>query len=551
MQVWGMRYGVGGMGMITTQIKLFCKQFKLFDKFFAPYLIPIPHTHIFLMQILSSEQIHQWDAFTMAAEKISSLQLMEKAVSKCLEWLEGGDYLGKEFVIFCGKGNNGADGLMLARKLRVMECGVNVFILDFGQKGSPEFQSNVADFHDVKSEITFIQSAEDFPELTAGAIIIDALFGSGLNRPVEKLTGGLINHLNSTGNEIISVDMPSGMFADNSSLANIIIKATHTLTFQILKQALLLPENEEYFGEVHVLDIGLSPVFLQTVSANTELLEKTFIRSVYKPRKSFGHKGTYGHALLVTGSYGKMGAAVLSSTACLRTGAGLLSVIIPSCGYDIMQVTAPEAMVMPGSDAFHVSSSETDFSKYNAIGIGPGLGKEEITVKAVDQLLSNYHSPLVIDADALNIFATNQELLKKIPPFSILTPHPKEFERLFGKTGNDFERLTLAREKAKELQVIIVLKGHRTFIAMPGGKAYFNNTGNAGMATGGSGDVLTGILTGLLAQAYTPASVVLLGVYLHGLAGDLAAAKKSQESMIASDIVSFLGDAFLSINKDE
>ncbi len=503
------------------------------------------------MQILNSEQIHQWDAFTMAAEKISSLELMERAVSKCLEWLESNYYLGKEVIIFCGKGNNGADGLMLARKLRDMECRVKVFILELGQKGTPEFQANLADLHHVKLEIAFIQAAELFPELAAGSIIIDALFGSGLNRPVDELTGGLITHLNSSGNEIIAIDMPSGMFADRSSRDIVVMKSTHTLTFQTLKLALLVPENEEYFGEIHVLDIGLSPAFLQTTDTDNELLEKPFIKSLYKARNSFSHKGTYGHALLVTGSYGKMGAAVLSSTACLRTGAGLLSVIIPSCGYEIMQVSAPEAMVMPGNDAFHVSSSETDFSKYNVIGIGPGLGTEEITVKAVDQLLSNYQSPLIMDADALNMLSANKDLIKKIPPSSILTPHAKEFERLFGKADNDFERLTLAREKAKELQLIIVLKGHRTFIAMPGGKAYFNNTGNAGMATGGSGDVLTGILTGLLAQAYTPASAVLLGVYLHGLAGDLAAAKKSQESMIASDIVSFLGDAFLSLNKDE
>ena len=276
---------------------------------------------------------------------------------------------------------------------------------------------------------------------------MDALFGSGLNRPVDSLTGELITLQNKTGNEIISIDMPSGMVADESSKDNIIIKATHTLTFQAFKLALLVPENEEFFGEIHVLDIGLSPSFLQTTNTVTELLEEPFIKSLYKPRKSFGHKGTYGHALLVTGSYGKMGAGVLSSTACLRSGVGLLSVVIPSCGYNIMQVSVPEAMVIPAKEEFYVSPVDADLSKYNVIGIGPGLGTEAVLFRAVDQLLSNYRSPLVIDADALNILSAHKELFEKVPPLSILTPHPKEFERLFGKSPNDFERLQLLQVK--------------------------------------------------------------------------------------------------------
>ena len=502
------------------------------------------------MKILSSEQIHKWDAFTIEHDKISSLELMERAVSKCMEWLKANNYLQLSFVIYCGKGNNGGDGLVLARMLSETNCSVMVYILESDHKGTQEFQANLSRLHQTSVEIVFIQSVDKLDPIPPGAVLVDALFGSGLNRMLDDTTGKLIKHINDSGNEVIAIDIPSGMFADKSSKENTVVKATHTLTFQTLKLAFLLPENEAYFGTIHILDIGLSPAFLNDIETDLELLEKTFINAVYKPRKSFAHKGSYGHALLVAGSYGKMGAAVLSSKACLRIGVGLLSVVIPSCGYDILQISVPEAMAIPDicEDFITRTSMRTDLSKYNVVGIGPGIGTENATAEGMDQLLSTYKSPVVVDADALNILAANTDLLKKLVPFSILSPHPKEFERLFGKTGNDFDRVALAREKAKELQVIIILKGHRTLIAMPGGKAYFNSTGNAGMATGGSGDVLTGILTGLLAQSYLPEQAALLGVYLHGLAGDYAAEDKTQEAMIASDIVECLGDAFFDVS---
>ncbi len=501
------------------------------------------------MKILTSEQIHQWDAFTIEHEKISSLELMERAVSKCLEWLVNNNYLKQDFIIFCGKGNNGGDGLVLARLLSEKDCKVTVYILETGSKGTDDFQANLTRLNETPVEIASIQSEDQYPAIVPKAILIDALFGSGLNRPVDAVTANLIKHSNDSGNEIISIDIPSGMFADKTSKGGTVIKATHTLTFQSYKLAFLLPENEAYFGTIHVLDIGLSAEFLNGIPSDLELLERPFIKAIYKPRKSFAHKGSYGHALMITGSYGKMGASVLSSKACLRIGVGLLSVTIPSCGYDILQTSVPEAMAIPDANEKYITSagSDTDLSKYNVVGIGPGIGTEDATVEAVDQLLSVYKNPVVIDADCLNILAKHNELLKKLTPFSILTPHPKEFERLFGKTGNDFERIDLAIKKATELQVIIVLKGHKTLIAMPGGSSYFNSTGNAGMATGGSGDVLTGILTGLLAQKYKPEDAVLLGVYMHGLAGDHAAEKRTMEAMIASDIVECLGDAFKDI----
>jgi hydroxyethylthiazole kinase-like uncharacterized protein yjeF len=310
-----------------------------------------------------------------------------------------------------------------------------------------------------------------------------------------------------------------------------------------------VPENEAALGEVHILDIGLHPGYLRQVSSESELLDEAIIGAIFKPRKSFAHKGNFGHTLLVTGSFGKMGAAVLAARACLRAGAGLLTCQVPGCGYTILQTAVPEAMIQVDSDEKIHTSITGDLSKYSVVGIGPGIGTDERTVALLRDIQQRYQKPMVLDADALNILASHSELLSSLPPYSILTPHPKEFERLFGPSPNDFSRLEKAREQAKKHQCIILLKGHHTYIAMPGGKSYFNSTGNAGMAKGGSGDVLTGILSALLSQSYSPGEAALLGVYLHGLAGDCAASAWSQESMLPSDLTDHLGDAFQIIQK--
>lgn len=499
------------------------------------------------MQILTSEHIKQWDQFTIQHEPIASIDLMERAVTQCMKWIEAGKYRQTPFIIYCGKGNNGGDGLALARMLWNRKYIVTVFILEFGHKGTEDFQTNLARLHETGVEILFIQSQDNLHPIPKEAVLIDALFGSGLNRPLDAVTSRLIEHINTSGNKIISIDIPSGMFSNASSKEGPIIKAAHTLSFQCYKLAFLVPENQEYLGDVQILDIGLAPAFLQTLQTQMSLLDSAFIRAIYKTRKSFSHKGSYGHALLVAGSYGKMGAAVLSAKACLRAGVGLLTCYMPACGYTIVQASVPEAMALTDPNDRFITADDIDVEKYTVIGIGPGLGTESKTSDSLKHLLSVLKSPAVLDADALNMIAADKEFLKKLYPFSILTPHPKEFERLFGPSKNDFEKLELAKSKAEELQVIIVLKGHNTFIAMPGGRAYFNSTGNAGMATGGSGDVLTGILTSLLAQNYEPEQAALLGVYLHGMAGDFAAVKKSEEALIALDIVDCLGDAFLEI----
>lgn len=497
-----------------------------------------------LMELLSSAQIKQWDAYTCKNQNITSLQLMERAAAGCLKWLEEHHYLTRLFVIFCGKGNNGGDGLALARLLNQKQCAVKVYILDDTQEGSDDFRQNLTRLKETAVPIRLIGTGEHLPVTDKTAVVIDALFGSGLNRPLDGVARQLVEHINLSGCEVIAIDIPSGMFADKSSVQHAVLKAVHTLTFQVYKQAFLVPENEANTGTVQIIDIQLDPAFPETVQSTLETIDQAIIKIVYKPRKAFSHKGTFGHALLIAGSYGKMGAAVLSAKACLKSGIGLLTCHIPQCGYNIMQIGVPEAMALTDENKNMLSAVTTDLSRFNALGIGPGLGTEEATGKALSFVLSACKYPVVLDADALNLISQHKTMLASIPPFSILTPHPKEFERLFGPAENDFDKISLATKKAKELQVIIVLKGHNTFIAMPGGKGFFNTTGNAGMATGGSGDVLTGLLTGLLAQKYTPAEAAVLGVYLHGLAGDLAAADVSQEALTASGITDYIGAAY-------
>jgi NAD(P)H-hydrate epimerase len=504
------------------------------------------------MEILSADSIRAWDVYTIQHEPIAPIDLMERAAGSCFSWLEKNGYLGRRFAIYCGKGNNGGDGLALARLLSEQDCSVTVHILEFGHIGTEDFQINLGRLHQTPVEVRFIQGEEHFSRLPPGDVIVDALLGSGLNRALEGVTAQLVEFINRSGNEVISIDIPSGLFVSRSSRGNTMIRASHTLSFQVWKPAFLLPENEEWVGQVHVLDIGLLPGYLAGLHSETTLLDLSVIREIYKPRQPFSHKGNFGHALLIAGSHGKIGAAVLAGRACLRAGAGLLTVSAPACGYVILQTSLPEAMVLTDADDnIHTALPAGGVDRYSVIGVGPGLGTDIRTAGFLQELLRAYRKPMVIDADALNILAANPDWMASLPPYSILTPHPKEFERLFGASSDDYARLDKAREMARKYQCIIVLKGHYTFIAMPGGKGYFNSTGNAGMAKGGSGDALTGILTALLGQSYSPGESALLGVYLHGLAGDIAAGAWSQESMLPGDLIDCLGNAFLLLSKSQ
>jgi hydroxyethylthiazole kinase-like uncharacterized protein yjeF len=508
------------------------------------------------MKIFSAAQIKSADAYTIANEPVSSLQLMERAAEKCAVWLDQHFTPATPFHIFCGMGNNGGDGWVIARLLQQKGYLVTTYLLHHTTQQSADNATNQQIFkNDSPSLIKDIYEVADFPVLESPCVIIDAIFGTGLNRAIDGWVAGIIHKINDqhAGNTIIAIDIPSGMLADESSLHMPVVRAHHTLSFECYKLAFLLPENAPIAGEVHILPIGLHPDFIKQTPVRFHLTDAQMIRTIYEPRDPFANKGTYGHALLIAGSYGKMGAAVLSTQACLSAGAGLVSCYVPQCGYDIMQLSAPCAMCITDMHPQHNSHFQDVLrhpetaDKYKSIGVGPGLGTETATAKALEKLLELYTHPMVIDADALNIIATYPYLLQKVPAGSILTPHPKEFERLFGATPNQFDRLALLSQKAVASQLYILLKGRYTAMACPDGAVYFNPTGNPGMATGGSGDVLTGILTGLLAHGYSSKAALILGTYLHGMAGDLAATRYSQEAMTATDIISCLGPAFLYI----
>ncbi|MGZ5135409.1 MAG: NAD(P)H-hydrate dehydratase [Flavitalea sp.] len=494
------------------------------------------------MQILTSNQIRAWDEFTIQLEPIASIDLMERAAANCYEWIIK-HYGGKSFSIFCAKGNNGGDGLSIGRMLSANHS-VTVYILEFGHLGTEDFQTNLTRLHKTQAAIKYIPNEETIPFITPGDVLIDALFGSGLNRPIDGLTARLVNTINDSGNEIVSIDIPSGLSADNSSKGNIAVRASHTLSFGCYKPAFLVAENELNVGRLHILDIGLHQDFLKNLQNSVYFVDHTIAHSIIKTRPLYSHKGTFGHGLIIAGSYGKVGAAVLAARACLRSGIGLLTMHIPGCGNQIIQTAVPEAMVDTDADERINTTVITELNKYDCLGIGPGLGTAYATATLIRNVFSTYRKPVVLDADALNILSAHHEWLAHVPPYSILTPHPKEFERLFGHSDNDFARIKLAQLKAKELKLVIVLKGHHTFIATPEEKSFFNSTGNPGMATAGTGDVLTGIITALLAQKYTSSDAAVLGVYLHGLAGDIAVKQISEPSLIASDVIDHISHAF-------
>jgi NAD(P)H-hydrate epimerase len=499
------------------------------------------------LKIFSVSQIKNWDLFTIQNKPVKSIRLMERAAKECSDWITRNFRDQKIPVkIFCGKGNNGGDGLAIARHLSGDKYKVSVFILENKKPGSPDFETNLHRLSRTSVKIFFLANENSFPELSKDDLIIDAIFGTGLNKKPAGLVSALIKFMNDNSRKVISIDVPSGLYIDKSSEGNAIVKAGYTLTFQNQKLAFLMPENESFVGKVVLLNIGLSQQFEEKEKVQFEFVDKNFIQKIYTPRNQFSNKGNYGYACLLAGSYGMMGAAVLSSRACLRSGVGKLTCYICEAGYNILQTSAPEAMCKVFGDKF--IKDPKSFNDFDVVGIGPGIGKYESHRQLLENLFSNFKKPLVIDADALNVLSENQFLYKSIPAHSIITPHPKEFERLFGKTDSDFDRINLALSKSKEFNIYIVLKGHYTFVAAPDGKGFFNSTGNAGMATAGAGDALTGIITGLLAQKYAPLNAAIFGVYLHGFAGDFAAKNISQEALIADDIIENLGNAFKQVS---
>lgn len=502
-----------------------------------------------MLPILSTAQIKAADQYTITHEPIASIDLMERAAAVFCKWFsENFSATNKSIYIFCGKGNNGGDGLAVSRILLKQDYEVKTFIVSSNATPSNDFSINLERLSQTaNSKILHIEKPEDFPLIEKETVVIDALFGSGLNKPLEGIFKELIEHLNLCHCHKIAIDIPSGLFSNQHS-EGAIFKAQHTFSFELPKYAFLLPENYTYVGNFHFDSIGLNQHFISEQITDTYYLTFNDITTRFRKRKKFEHKGSYGHALLIAGSYGKTGAAILAAKAALHSGCGLATVYTSSCGYNAIQGSLPQAMLLCDEKENFISEiPETNI--YSAIGIGPGIGTHKKTATALFQFLEKQNSPLVLDADALNIIATDKRYLHLIPKNSIITPHPKEFERLFGKSENDFERHALQVQQAKALGIIIVLKGANTAIAMPDGNTYFNATGNPGMATAGSGDVLTGIITSLLAQGYSPEDAAIIGVYIHGMAGDVATKNKSQTFITALEIIDSLSSVFMSVEE--
>jgi len=497
------------------------------------------------MKIFTAEQIRKCDEYTISHEPVMSIQLMERAAETCVDWISEHCKNHRNFAVFCGNGNNGGDGFAIARMLFSKGFDVDVFINNHKAKFSENANINLKDLREISGiAIKDFKEASEY-RFDKRTVIIDALFGTGLSRNLEGEFKDLVELLNSKNNAKISIDVPSGLFADGISDENATIFQTdYTLSFQFWKKSFLHPETGKYTGKVQVLDINLSQDYILETETNDFVIHE-MVKKIFKQRNEFSHKGTYGKAAIVGGSYGKMGAAVLATRSALKTGTGLAFTLAPKCGYEIFQTSNPEAMFIEGGDDFITGfEAEEDV----VFGIGPGLGKHKETATSLLKFLKNYSKPLVLDADGLNIISDDKSNLKLIPKRSIITPHPKEFERLFGTTESSFERLQLAKDKAKEHDIYIILKDHHTQVVTPEGKVFYNITGNSGLAKGGSGDVLTGILTSFLAQGYSAEHASILGVWFHGKAAGFAAKKYSKEAMLPTDVINEFGNVFEELN---
>lgn len=505
------------------------------------------------MKILTCAQQKEADAYTIAHESVSSINLMEKAAALMTEKITARWDKSYRIVVMAGPGNNGGDALAIARMMHLKGYKVEVFLFNVSGHLSADCMTNVHRLHECGcTAYTEISSQFTPPQLTADDVVVDGLFGSGLDRPLDKGFAAVVRYVNASPAQVVSVDIPSGMMGEDNSynIRQNIIQADLTLAVGSPKLAFFFAENEELTGKWEVLDIGISREFIANAETRHFITEEPEMKALVTPRRRFAHKGNFGHALLVAGSYGMGGAAVLAARACLRSGAGLLTVHTPVCNHLLLQTCVPEAMVEDDvHERFFAEPAELD--SYQAMGIGCGLGQEDITAEAVIAQVTECSVPLVMDADALNIFSAYRNHLPHIPKGTILTPHVGELERLIGRCSNSYERLSKARQLAAELQCYIVLKGAWTATVTPEGICHFNPTGNPGMATGGSGDVLTGIITALLAQGYSQEEACRLGTYVHGAAGDIAARRKGEIAMTAGDIIEALPEAWQALTESD
>lgn len=504
------------------------------------------------MKIFDIEQLAKADKVTIEKQEISSAELMERAATLVFNdihsKLNGAQI---PIKIFCGIGNNGGDGLVIGKLLLEHGYQVIAYVVNYSNKRSQDFLLNYDRIKEVSNNWPFtIKGEDDFPEISEKDFIIDAIFGIGLNRPLEDWVGKLVQHINRSKAFIVAIDMPSGMFADKMpNEKRPAIKANVTITFQTPKLIFFLPQAAEYIGDMQVIDIGLDREYLAKTAVNKQLINKPEAQLLYKPRINFAHKGDYGHALIVGGSYGKIGSISLTAKATLKTGAGMVTIFSPKCGYQILQSIVPEAMVITDKNEETLSNIEFDLSP-DVICFGMGAGTSKETTAAFKNLLINTKKPMVIDADGINILSKEIELLKELPENTVLTPHPGELERLIGKWEDDFDKLEKVKKFSKKHKLIVVIKGAHTITVFKD-DLYINNTGNPGMATAGSGDVLSGVITSLISQQYEPLIAAVFGVYLHGKTGDILAEEMSYEGLIAGDIADNIGRSFLDLFKKE
>lgn len=493
-----------------------------------------------LNPVFKTAQLGTIDRYTIEHEPIKSIDLMERAARNFTKKMLKKFPEFRKFCIVAGRGNNGGDGFAIARLLQEKGLRTRVCLIACcGLSSDCEINRNRW-----KGDCRVIEKPEEI-EFEEEELIVDAIFGSGLNRKVEGLAAEIIGKINESPNVVIAVDIPSGLMGEDNSRneQEAIIRADYTFTFQFPKLAFMFPENYPFVGEWEIVDIGLCPEIVRSLPTDYFYLSEDFISGLLPRPGKFAHKGTNGHGLLIVGSSGMMGAAVLAAKAARRSGIGLLSCHIPAQERAILQTTVPEALIKADRSKKCFSGIDR-LDPYTAIAVGPGIGKAPETVEGIKKLLARWKGKTIWDADALNILAENKYLLDFLPEESILTPHPKEFERLAGKSENDFERLNKLSIFANHYRVYVLLKGAHTVIASPCGKCWFNTSGNPGMAKGGMGDVLTGVLLGLVGSGIPPLEAALIGVYAHGLAADLLAAENGKRGVCAEEVAEGLGKAW-------
>jgi len=498
------------------------------------------------MKLFRTAEIKEIEKLTIERQGIDSIQLMQRAAYRIAQELMDRWDTTTPFVLFAGPGNNGGDTLAVAQILTEQGYSTKCYLICPSRTLSPEC-THMREIHANEDRAELYEVINSFtpPVLTSRTVIVDGMFGTGLNKPLEGGFAGIVKYINNSSSYVVSIDIPSGLFGENNSQNNpeAIIKADLTLTFNAPRLSFLFRDNEQYIGKWKVLDLELDEEAVSETVSPHQIVEHHQIASVIKSRSTFAHKGDFGHGLLIAGSVGMMGAAQLAAGAALRCGMGLLTLHATRSANIIIQSTLPEAIFSPDNSLLSFSKVPS-LDGYSAIAIGPGLGSSDECVSAFSTFMNRRNPNTILDADALNIIAKDKRLANNITPGSILTPHPKEFDRMFGESASDFDRLEKAKKLANQLRVIIILKGAFTASVLPNGEVYFNPTGNPGMANGGSGDVLTGILLSLLTQGYNQVEAALLGCYLHGLAADLAAENLTQHAMKAGDIINYIPKAF-------